>query len=232
MAKNLPGSIPSNTLGVLGDIFQKVASGVFSHLELERFAQRLNPFEIKMEKDSQLISWCVLIKDLFGIKINTSSLKIPEPQPGFDRLIVVPKGITLNQIIVACRERFGDVYCCYDDLDRTVVQNDRTNSQTYAIWVRERIEADEELKNLSANQLQKQNVPGITLMERLLQELKYFSETKKHLDLKNITLCAGSRYSDGSVPGVGWSVDGRGLAVDWYGPDGRYGGLRARAAVS
>jgi len=40
--------------------------------------------------------------------------------------------------------------------------------------VRDRQEADEENKNLSANQLKEQQFQGMTLMERLLYELIYW----------------------------------------------------------
>lgn len=68
-------------------------------------------------------------------------------------------------------------------------------------------EADEEFKNLSANDL-KEKFPDkkfITLRERLLLEIEYFKQTGNNLDVDNWTLCAGSRYTDGDVPDVGWS---------------------------
>lgn len=232
MAKNMPGSIPSATLGLLGDIFNKVAAGSFTHRELECFAKRQNPFEIKMDQANQLEGWCGLIKELFGIEIDPSSVTVPEQQPGFDRLIVVPKGLTLNRIIEVCREKFENVWTYSDNLNESVTENDRTNTETYAIWVRERVEADEELKNLSANQLKEQEVPGVTLMERLLHELKYFSETRQHLDVANVTLCSGSRYSDGDVPHVGWDADDRELCVNACNPAYRLDDLRTRAVVS
>jgi len=101
---------------------------------------------------------------------------------------------------------------------------------TYAIWVRDRVEADEEHKNKSAKDLANGNISGETLLERLLHELKYFLETSKHLDLTNITLCSGSRDSDGSVSDVGWRGDR--LCVDWDGPGLAVGILRAREVVA
>ena len=232
MAKNLPGSIPSNTLGVLGDIFQKVAAGVFSHLELERFVQKLNPFEIKMDKDSQLASWCALLKDLCGIEIDSGQVPIPKPTDGFNRLIVVPQGLTFNQIIEVCRTRFGNVYSDYRNLDEQVTVNDRTNQKTYAIWVRNRVEADEEFKNLSADDLATKQIHGTTLLERLLYEFKYHSETGDHLDIENVTSCTGSRGSGGFVPCVFWNRDLRGLFVFSYHPGCRRAGLRVRQVVA
>lgn len=90
-------------------------------------------------------------------------------------------------------------------------------------------EADEDLKNKSANDLEREGIAGIILRERLLYELEYFKKTGRHLDIKNVTLCSGSRDSDGRVPRVYWGSDG--LGVDWYGPDDRYVFLRSRRAV-
>jgi len=114
-------------------------------------------------------------------------------------------------------------------LDKIVISERTAKNSAYAVWFQNTVEADENLKNLSAYILKDKNIPGITLEERLLMELKYFKETGKHLDINNITLCAGSRYSDGGVPGVHWGVGG--MEVSWYGA-GDYGGaLRAREAV-
>jgi hypothetical protein len=113
-----------------------------------------------------------------------------------------------------------------------VTKNDRNpHPLIYAVWIRDGVEADKETQGLSANNLaKKKNVKGITLLERLLFELKYFSETKKSLDLESITLCSGSRCSDGSVPSVCWFADS--LYVYCYNPDGLDEGLRSRVVVS
>ncbi len=91
-------------------------------------------------------------------------------------------------------------------------------------------EADEDLKNMSANDLDREGVIGITLRERLLYELGYFEKTGQYLDEKTITLCAGSRYSDGYVPGVDRS-SGK-IFIYWYFPDRRNDNLRSRREVS
>ena len=93
-------------------------------------------------------------------------------------------------------------------------------------------EADPDMANKSANDLEKESIKGITLRERLLFELAYFKETDEHLDVENLTLCSGSRYSDGRVPGVRWDArDGR-VGVGWYDADYRYSYMRGRVAVS
>lgn len=179
----------------------------------------------------QLQSWRDFYQKFFGIEIDTVSIKVPERKSGFDRLIVVSKGITLSQIIEVCRKQF-QVWLYAEDLDKEITVNDRTNTETHALWVRDRVEADEENKNLSANDCKEKNIQGETLMERLLHGLKYFAETGKHLDVENVTLCNGSRCCDGGVPGVGWRPDSRKLRVGWYNPTNRGGNLRSREVVS
>ena len=90
-------------------------------------------------------------------------------------------------------------------------------------------EADEELANMSANDLKEKKIAGLTLRERLIYELAYFKETGNHLDVVNITLCSGSRDPDGGVPCVYWYY-GR-LCVDWYYPTSARGSLRSRARL-
>ena len=67
------------------------------------------------------------------------------------------------------------------------------------------------------------------LLERIIFEIKYFSETGKHLDIKGLTFCSGSRYSDGDVPSAGWALDE--FWVDWCGLDYSRSDFGIRSAV-
>lgn len=178
--------------------------------------------------DSQLVSW----QDLYlehGIKVDIANLKIPAPQPGFTRLILVPEGLTPNKAVALLRKKMR-VWKYTDNLD--TITSVRDTKKTYVIWVRDRVEADEELQNKSADDLKRDGVNCVTLIERLLYELKFFTETGKHLDEKNWTLCAGSRDPDGSVPCVIWFPDCGKVRVRWFCAGDRYGSLRSRAVVS
>ncbi|PIU74766.1 MAG: hypothetical protein COS76_04390 [Candidatus Portnoybacteria bacterium CG06_land_8_20_14_3_00_39_12] len=67
------------------------------------------------------------------------------------------------------------------------------------------------------------------MFERIIHELKFFQETGEHLDIDNITLCAGSRGRGGHVPLVSWN--GGHFVVVWCRP-GRAGEVwRARQVV-
>ncbi|MFH1170376.1 MAG: hypothetical protein V1704_02355 [Candidatus Vogelbacteria bacterium] len=222
----------SVTASQLSEMFRQFGTGELNGEHTQALIEHRDPFKIDMSRGGQLMSWCRLFKDLFGLEIDPTTVSIPEPKDGFGRLIVVPQGLMLNQILGVCRKRFDNVYSVYNNLDQQVTVNDRTSVQTYAIWIRNRVEADEEFSNFSADQLKEKDVLGVTLMERLLLELKYHSETGEHLDIENITLCSGSRDSDGNVPDVNWNRDNRKLYVNSHNPRNRNANLRARQEVS
>jgi hypothetical protein len=177
--------------------------------------------------DELLADWFRFYQEVFGIAADFTDLQIPEKREGFNWLLVMLQGLTANKLFDKCKKRFG-AWRYTEDLD--TVQSVRITEKTYAILLRDRVEADEENKNKSANVCKSEGINGITLEERLLLELWYHWKTGKHLDIQNVTLCSGSLFPDGSVPDVCWSV-GK-LRVSHYNPDGAYGDLRARAAVS
>lgn len=174
--------------------------------------------------------WEAFYLKFFVLTADFSRVAIPKQPDGFGRLVIVAQGVTLNTAMEACKKHFPTWQHC-DDLDKDVVKNDRTaQSGAYAVWFRDRIEADEEMANKSANDLATEGIAGVTLLERILMELEYFGRTSQHLDIRNVTLCTGSRYSDGSVPKALWSV-GR-FFVPRYDPYDHSPSLRSRVAVS
>ena len=225
MAKEVVGSM-SDWSGVLKDLFRQIDDGSLALEQVKALVGHRNPFIIL---DSLLQEWSRFYQKYFGLELDFSDLNVSEPPPGFERLIIVVQGLTLNQVYDVCAEHFT----CWryaDDLDKAVPNNDRDPAKgAYAVWFRNRQEADEELRNLSVDQLKEKGILGITLLERLLYELKYWDEAKDHLDISNWTLCTGSRDADGDVPRVDWS--GGKLKVDWSYVVYHGGLLRSRAAV-
>jgi hypothetical protein len=177
-----------------------------------------------------LEEWRTLYRELLNIELG--EVIVPARRPGFDRLIVVAKGVKMQQVYDACAKLFKCWKYTDKNLDEVITVNDRTSEQSYAIWVRNEVEADKQFKNNSGNDLKATNHIGMTFLERLLFELKFFRETGKHLDIQNITLCSGSRGSGGGVPGVYWRSFDSTMRVDWYNPDDRYDNLRSREVVS
>jgi len=121
--------------------------------------------------EEQLYSWVTLYKDL-GVILDPAEVKIPERKPDFDRLIVVPKGMTAQKAFELCHMCFKGKCWKYEDQSLDFIapedKNDRTAKEaSYAIWIRDCQEADEELKDLSADNLTEKEIKGITLCERL-----------------------------------------------------------------
>lgn len=162
-------------------------------------------------------------------ELNTKGLFIPAHQDEFDWFIASPLGLMPNKAYNLCEKKFR----CWrnsHDLDQVIVHNDRdSRKDAYVIRVRDRIEADEEYANWSANKLQEQQIACITLTERLVLELAVFLISGQHLDVQNLTLCAGSRNTNGSVPSACWH-DSR-FKVYWDDPDYAHGNLRVRHVV-
>lgn len=189
-------------------------------------------YSLEWTANRSLMEWHRFYKTNFRLDLNFAGITIPERREGFDRLIVVAQGVTIQQVFDTCRAVFGAWKYTDANLDEFVTVNDRdTKLGHYAIWVRDRIEADEEHQNQSANQLKDASINGETLLERLLHELKYYADLGQHLDIVNVTLCSGSRDSGGDVPRVCWYDAGR-LSVDWCLPDDAGGSLRSREVVS
>ena len=224
MGREIVGSM-SEWSGMIRDLFRQIDDGSITLEQVQAFLEHKNPFAtVDYVKD-----WQDFYKEVFGIDVALSEIKIPRKEKGFNRLIIVAQGMTPQKLFDKCKELFP----CWKWTDRNF--NDITTSErmskngAYAVWFRDNVEADKDLKNLSANDLKEKNIVGITLEERLLFELKYFKETAKHLDIENITLCSGSRYSDGGIPRVGW-YSGL-LDVCWLDPAECGAPLRSRRAV-
>lgn len=183
--------------------------------------------------EEQLSNWVRLYREVFSIELDGAEVKIPEQRQGFNRLIVVANGLTLNQIVEGLRKKMK-AWLYTEDLDRDVIQAPyiKRPPAPYAVWVRESKEADEELKNRSALDLERDQVNTLTLPERLLYELVFHDETGEHLDHENWTLCAGSRDRGGRVPCVGWRPADGEVGVSWADSGNRGAGIRARLAVA
>ena len=185
--------------------------------------------EAKPTTEELLADWANFYKEVFGLELDFSGITIPDRKPGFDRLLVIAQGMTPQRLFDKCKELFPSWKYTDKNLDEIIKSDRASQSGHYAIWVRDRVEADEENKNLSADDLKKRNSAEITFEERMLYELKFFKETGKHLDIKNWTLCAGSRDSDGNVPHADW--DGVKFEVFWHYVRYHYVYLRSRSVV-
>jgi len=174
----------------------------------------------KQENKEIIATWTKIYKKYFKRKVDLADITIPihyDPEKYF--CVIVVKGITMNEVIKGLKKLFT-VYLGVEDLSAIVTTNDRIADKDYAIIFDKNIEADEEFKNLSVNELRKKGVNGITLLERLLLEIFYLNAAGRHLDANNFSLCSGSLYSDGGVPSIYWGRDLPGILVlGWYHPE-------------
>ncbi|MDD2758494.1 MAG: hypothetical protein PHD72_03950 [Patescibacteria group bacterium] len=220
-------------------------------------------------RSAELVEWTKFYQKVFALTVNLSKVKLRPKTKDFDGLVVVAKelgdkplarvldacerlfptsfnrNITAEGVLAAARTGGRLVPICSnrgnDDLDQFVPTNDRDPRITgsYAIRIRDRVEADEENEDISANDAKLRNIATMTLMERCLLEAFYFWKRNKinpyawdyfqHLDREDSrTLCSGSRRSDGNVPYCTWG-NGK-FFIQWVGPDDA-GGVRPRSVV-
>lgn len=234
---------------MLAEIFRQLHLGIketgkgLSLDQLQLFIEHRNPFVEAMTRivdayENIRRDWEEFYKDDFNLKVDFLALRIPKcPGSGW-RLLIIAQGIGPELVFQISRQIFRKARKFYNvSLDEVIVKNERSNKDgAYAIWVRDRREADGIHNNKSANQVASKKLKTETCLERLVHGLKYFRETGKHLDVQTITLCSGSRCSNGHVPRVHWYGDWYGghdgLFVCWYVPVPAVDGLRSREVVS
>ena len=207
----------------------------------DSIAEKIEPFEaskpsilIKTRRSNPYFDevcdyWIGLWRKQIGIKNPDFTCIRPfVAQPGY-RPLIMPKHdlLTAQRLYDSCRERFNCWKYTSNPLDKVVVMNGRDPRKgSYVAWFRDRIEADEELSNLSAIALKKRKISGITLLEREVMEYDYFNRTNGHLDIDNMTLCSGSLYICGDLPRVRW--DSERFFIHWFFTDRVEAVMRSR----
>ena len=221
MGKQVIGSISAvDLLDLQSDFMMKLRSGALTVEEFKLFLIRQNPFvpvvnaTNLIQPVSLIADWQKFYQDEFSLTTDLSAIRVPGSRNGFGRTLYIAQGITTQKVYDRCAELFPCWKYTSESLDTAIPANDRypTNG-SYAVLVRDRVEADREHRNKSADDLKVAGILGIVVLERLIFELKYFRETRKHLDISNITACTGSRDFGGRVPCVDW-CDGE-LKVGW-----------------
>ena len=225
---------------------QQVPAELFDHPEqVRRYLRRTSELgkvlrQVLLEKvealdlDHHLALWQRVYWEICGIEPRLQDIRLPDDPGGFGWPIVATPEVPLNSFWQGLQQKFP---CwCYgsgNDLEALLDWQRQQRSYkdgAYCVRVRDRVEADEEMRNLSANQLAERGEQVNTLDERTrLEGFYWILSSGHHLDVWNQTLCAGSRDGDGVVPHVYWKA-GR-LRVDWYPPGYADGDLRARQVV-
>ena len=184
--------------------FSNIARGIYAP-----------PVNIPDELILRLGEWRSFYWRIFGIKLNVKSLRIPKRVEGIDYPVIVTEGVSINLVVKAHKERKIPFWqWCRGDLESAMQESERGPvTQNRVVWVhgvQEATDASEDLlKELPATIIAERKIGTVDLLERLIFDLFYHEETGRHLDEKSVTLCASSRYADGTVPRVRRDVDGK-----------------------
>lgn len=190
-------------------------------------------YALALNTEAFMDDWSKFLKEVFKLGLpSRKKIILPKTRPGFGWGIITPGGMTIERAI----QSYADICPIWrwtdDDLDG-ITTSVRNADNTHVVWVRDRIEADEEQRGKSYNDLQIAGISGITLSERLLLGRWFYYKTSRHLDVFNVTRCDGSLCSDcsdGRVPGVSWR-DGGIFSLRKFGPDFCNDDVRSREAV-
>jgi hypothetical protein len=197
----------------------------------------LNIGKVGKDELADLTGWDIKkLYSLFYIEVYGSYLHfpdelIPEASDEFSWLSCV-SGFISNEVSFSGGKNVPPHWKWTDrslDVVLDLTQDRDAWTHSYIVRVRPNWEADEDLKNISANEIESRGINVLMLRERLILGRFLFWLTGEHLDRKTITL-TGSRYAVGFVPCVYWS--GGKLGVYGYPPDNADGDLRSRQAVS
>ncbi len=154
----------------------------------------------KTSAKTQFKLWDLVYREEFGVKINPR-MKIPTRVKGYDRLIVVAKGMDWRKIYAVVGKRMTGFMMAdsYFNVYKAGIKSDRIATTDYAVWVKDSTEAEERFANKSYDDLKKENVRSITIEEYLLLAYIKVADRGEHIDQKGWTMCAGSK--DVSVSG-------------------------------
>ena len=157
----------------------------------------------KRQRSKLLKEWTSFYSSVLDVHFDRERLKgflLPRPRLDYEAVMLIPKELTLGEVFDACIEYFP-IHTQYKDLNEQVINNERESQFAYAIRFSEGQEPpDKEARLLSPVKLRENHRLSMTLLERLIYGLKFFIDTGNHLDVENITVCAGSRDNCDQVP--------------------------------
>lgn len=167
--------------------------------------------------DPQILQeWKAFYQKYFRIDPDLSDISVPEYEDGFDRILVVAGGLT-HQDVIEVMQRHFEMICVnvyvgnyYDHQILSI----RDNIRSYAVRVRDTGTSGEYKKMATCvEKIPAMNdglaINDMTLLERLIYELKFYDETGGHLDVEGFTVCCGSSFMKDSIalsPAVGWKT--------------------------
>jgi hypothetical protein len=226
-------------LGSLAGFIVEFLASILNFSQVEHWLKHKNELKKKLREAFSVTDeffeiredWQKFYKTNFDWNVDFGQVLIPvRPAYGKWRLLFIPKGMTMNLAFKTCEKLFTS-WKYYDDLDKKIIKNIRNTDSNYVVWVRDEVEPDSEFLGKSTRQADPEMLIGITLLERIIFEIKYFTETGKHLDIKGVTFCSGSRNSGGDIPRAYLNSDGR-FEVSYCDIDDSCSGYGVRRVVS
>jgi hypothetical protein len=196
-------------LGALAGFIVEFLASILNFSQVEYWLKHKSELKKKLREVFSIVDefseireeWQKFYKTHFNWDVDFSQVIIPAmPTDGKWRLLFIPRGMALNLAFSICSKLFKSWKYC-DNLDKAVSKNIRNPQSHYAVWVRDKVEPDVKFLGKSTRQADPDMKIGITFLERIIFEIKYFTETGNHLDVKGLTFCSGSRVFDGSVLG-------------------------------
>ncbi len=200
--------------GCLKELFNQLSNGHLNKNHIQALNEHKDPFAPKKSKETDVNDrvqwWIAHYKNLYHINPDFSGLTVPNHVDGFDRLVILPRYLTLSRWVEVAR-RIHNV-TGHKHIDSLVTHNDRSpDEHSYGVWIRDvRDSRDADRHSLagkSGDDLRKQEIAGITLLERLVAGTAYLFEKMSHMDINGRTLCTGSRTFSDTIPSVQWSDD-------------------------
>ncbi len=132
-----------------------------------------------------VFGWREFFQEFFGLELENITL---EKGTESARPLIIPRELTLKRVNEACRKNFP----CYKlgkDMDKPMDRDPKDG--TYVIWVRE---IETEVRGCESAD------KGVTPMEKMIWELKYFAETGKYPDISNRAIYLDLCSPDVSMP--------------------------------
>lgn len=196
--------------GLLSILMAQIDKGVITLGQLEMFIGRKNPFASSLDMARE---WEKFYLDYFRIQVNLSGLAVPSDDGDYCGLINAIAGY--DQIFEAIKELGFSLWFKTGSPQSfcALIENEIRSAKSgpYAISFRPVKDGQTSLLGGSFEGHPSQAGAGLTLMERLIYELKYYSETGDHPE-EGWSKCSGTAMKDGGVPAV--IFRGTGLEID------------------
>jgi len=160
----------------------------------------------------QLANWRSFYQREFGIVLG--NVDIQKARSGSERLIVVAQSLTVDEVLSHCEKYFPISFSMMTPVENYIRHEDRQATHTYAIHIPSRFDYNKCDPVLTANAFVAAGQSGMTLLERLLLELKHFIETGEHVEGRSsATLCTGTWMDSDFIPYVGSDPLARSIGI-------------------